>query len=135
MKWEQITHQHHGQKARVWTPSTPESPLVGEPGVVGTISCPTKGLIPILLVSENTLGRHAHSFAGWWNVELYPIKVPIIFNYNYYDLVGQATIQDDGAVTLTITDPRVISAIRFGDVYNQIVAVSINVEPSIQKEK
>lgn len=64
MKWNEITHEHHGRKVSVHANSTPTHPLEGDGPWVGTVMCATEGSIPLLQCAHNV-----RWFAAWYEVE------------------------------------------------------------------
>lgn len=60
-------------------------------------------------------------------------KVPVIWGYNFEEVIGGAIISEDGIVTFSITDPRIIDLIKKKD--RVIKGISLYLEPAIKKEK
>lgn len=58
-------------------------------------------------------------------------KVPVIWGYAFDDVIGGAIIEEDGTVTFTITDPRIIELVKKD---RKIEAVSLYNTPAIRKE-
>jgi len=64
LKWGEITHEHDGLIAKVYTGDTQTRFEVNDIWK-GMVRCPTRGAVPHLVGRDG----NKHIFEGWWDVE------------------------------------------------------------------
>lgn len=62
------------------------------------------------------------------------LPIPVIWNFDYDTVIGNATTNDDGSVTITILDQTLVEIIK-GDQERILKGLTISPTPSKPKDK
>lgn len=55
------------------------------------------------------------------------LKRPVVFNYDFQRVIGFSTIEDDGTLSLKITDPEVVALVKYE---REQIIKALSVSPS-----
>lgn len=57
-------------------------------------------------------------------------RVPVIWNYDFSEVIGSATVSEDGTVTFAITDPKMVELIK--KERECTIAISLSHTPAVR---
>lgn len=56
-------------------------------------------------------------------------NIPVVLNYDYYDLIGRAAVDEEGNARIIISDPRIVEMVKEKKL-EKLQALSLNVQPA-----